>query len=127
MKNGFLKKGDIIAFCAVLTAGIALLLIFNFASKSGSYAEISVNGEIYETLDLNKDFRCEIKNESGKITNVAVVADGAVHMEYADCPDQICVKHAEISKSGSSIVCLPNRVVITVRSDESSQSDGVAR
>ncbi len=127
MKKGFLKKGDIVAFCAVLAAGLALLLIFNFASKSGDYAEVSVNGEVYATLDLNKDFRCEIKNKSGEITNVAVVANGAVHMEYADCPDQICVKHAEISKSGSSIVCLPNKVVITVCGDKSSQPDGVAR
>lgn len=48
-------------------------------------------------------------------------------MEYADCPDQICVKHAEISKSGSSIVCLPNKVVITVHGDKNSMPDGVAR
>ena len=73
MKKVFLKKGDAVAFCAVLAAGVALLL------------------------------------------------------EYADCPDQICVKHAEISKSGSSIVCLPNKVVITVHGDKNSMPDGVAR
>ncbi|UKI22542.1 MAG: NusG domain II-containing protein [Anaerotruncus sp.] len=105
MKKGFLKKGDAVAFCAVLAAGVALLLIFNFAAKSGSCAEISVNGEVCATLDLNKDSRFEIKNESGEITNIAVASGGKVHMEYADCPDQICVKHAEISKKAAAALC----------------------
>lgn len=73
MKKVFLKKGDAVAFCAVLAAGVALLLIFNFAAKAGSCAEISVNGEICATLDLNKDSRFEIKNESGEITNLSLI------------------------------------------------------
>ena len=35
----------------------------------------------------------------------------------ADCPDQICVHTAEISKDGGSIICLPNRIVLEIISE----------
>ena len=39
-------------------------------------------------------------------------------MTHADCPDQICVKTGSISRSGQSIVCAPNRVVVTVTGED---------
>ena len=36
----------------------------------------------------------------------------------ASCPDGICAAHKPISREGESIVCLPHRVVITVRTVE---------
>jgi len=35
-------------------------------------------------------------------------------MISADCPNQDCVLHKEISQSNESIVCLPHKVVVTV-------------
>ena len=40
------------------------------------------------------------------------VEPGAVSMERADCPDQICVRQCRITGSSHPIVCLPNRVEI---------------
>lgn len=127
MKKGIVKKGDVAVICALLAAGLVLLLIFNLAPNSGDYAEVSVNGKKQAVLSLDKNAEYEIKNENGNVINILAVQNGAVHMQYAACPDQICVNHAEISKSGSSIVCLPNKVVVTVHSNKTSEPDGVAR
>lgn len=35
-------------------------------------------------------------------------------MYDADCKDKICIKHGEINVAGQSIVCLPNKISITV-------------
>lgn len=45
-------------------------------------------------------------------------------MIYADCKDKICKNHKEISKSNESIICLPNKVEVTVISDKSEDVDG---
>ncbi|HBE87040.1 MAG TPA: hypothetical protein DDW53_19330, partial [Lachnoclostridium sp.] len=36
----------------------------------------------------------------------------------ASCPDKVCVRTGKIHRSGELIVCLPNRVVITIEGEE---------
>ena len=46
--------------------------------------------------------------------NRLVIKDGKAWVETASCPDGICAAHKPIHREGESIVCLPNKVVITV-------------
>ena len=46
-------------------------------------------------------------------------------MESADCPDQICVRQKAISKEGESIICLPNKVVVSIVGGEEKELDAV--
>ena len=46
-------------------------------------------------------------------------------MEEADCPDLLCVHQKAISKEGESIICLPNKVVVTIRGGEETELDAV--
>lgn len=48
-------------------------------------------------------------------------------MTSADCPDHLCVKQKAISKGGESIICLPNKVVVTVKSDMKSDIDSISK
>ena len=48
-------------------------------------------------------------------------------MKEASCPDQLCVDQNEIYFDKESIICLPNKVVITVVSDVESDVDGIVR
>ena len=48
-------------------------------------------------------------------------------MTKADCPDKLCVNQNAVSKNGESIICLPNKVVVTVDSSENSEFDAVAQ
>ena len=48
-------------------------------------------------------------------------------MSEANCHDQLCVKQGRINKVGQSIVCLPNRVVITVISGDKDSMDSVVK
>ena len=60
------------------------------------------------------------------MTNTLTIAERKADMTDADCPDLLCVHQKAISKDGETIVCLPNKVVVTVISSEKSDMDAVA-
>lgn len=43
-----------------------------------------------------------------------VVNEGKVKVIESTCKDKLCIKQGEISKVGESIVCLPNRISISI-------------
>lgn len=118
-----MKKNDLILAGTVLIFAV-LILIFQFVRNDGGkhLVEISVGGELFGTYDLTVSQTIEVGD-----TNRVVIEDGAARMEWADCPDQICVNHRAVSKNGESIICLPNQVVVTVVSSEGSELDAVAK
>ena len=97
-----------VVLIVLLLALIALSLYFALSPTTGEKVEIYVNGDLYDALPLSKDAKVMLEH----IT--VIVEDGSVHVEDADCRDKICEKRGSISKSGQTIVCLPNRVVIKV-------------
>ena len=79
-----------------------------------------MNGEVYGEYKLYENQEIFI-NE----TNVLILEDGIANMYEANCPDQICVDHASISKNGETIVCLPNKVVVTIKEAAAGELDAV--
>ena len=126
MKKKLLRKWDIILITAALLAAGVFLLCINVFSTAGEYAVVEVNGETVVQLSLAEDtvYDIEIENE---VTNTLKIENGEAKMISADCPDKICVKHRSISKNNESIICLPNKVIITIVSDAESDIDGVAK
>ncbi|MBE6740755.1 MAG: NusG domain II-containing protein [Ruminococcaceae bacterium] len=125
MKNLKLKKGDIIIAVCVLVAAALIFCAVYFLSPEGNTVKIEVDSKTLASfpLDENRTYNIE---KNGKTTNTVVIKDKKVSVSSADCPDKICVKHKEISKSGESIICLPNRVVVSIENEET-EVDGVAR
>ena len=118
-----MKKNDWFLAAGILAAA-AILLCFQIFRKTGDQAVVSitVDGVLYGTYSLDKDRTVEIND-----TNRLVISDGSARMEWADCPDQVCVNHREVSRDGESIICLPNQVVVSIESMEESDVDGIAQ
>lgn len=116
-------RNDVILIIALLlAAGIAFVYLFVFRGK-GNLVKITVDGELYGTYDLSSDISQDIRSgKNGQELNRFVISDGKVYMEHASCPDGICVSHRAIFRDGESIVCLPNRVVITVVTEDKTDS-----
>ena len=114
-----MKKNDgifaaAIFFVAVLTFGLQLLK----TTDEYSEVEIQVNGELYGRYRLEQDQEIDVNDK-----NKVLIKDRKVRMEDADCPDQICVNHRAIS----SIICLPNQTIVTIRGGEEPEVDEIAR
>ena len=81
----------------------------------GDMVEVRIDGELYGTYPLSQDKVIEIRTgEDDEHVNVVVIKDGRASVTEADCPDGICSAHKPVWREGESIVCLPNKVTVTV-------------
>ena len=120
------RKNDLI-FLIVIIIIIALLFVvraFSLKNKGGMI-KITLDNRTYGEYSLNKDRTIKIKKD-GNIVNIVKIKNDKACMVYADCPDKLCIKMGRIDKVGESIVCLPNRVVVTVISGKDNSLDSVA-
>ena len=119
-------RNDIILITAVILAAVIGLIYLNFFRSPGDSVTVTVDGEVYGvyslTVNITEDIYTGDNNEN---LNRLVIKDGKALMETATCPDGICVSHKSIFRDGESIVCLPNRVVITVTREGSTDGPDV--
>lgn len=126
MKNLGVKKWDIIILCALLCVAALIFCALNFFSSAGESVKIEVASKTVASLPLDKEAVYNVEID-GKITNTVEINNkGEVSVTYADCPDKICVNHRKISKSGESIICLPNKVIVSIEG-ENNEVDGEAK
>lgn len=113
-------------FIGVL-AGVCVIvfIVFSVMHRSqGSIIVITRNGELYGTYNLSQNQTIEIENTDHEVTNTLQIKDGVAKMIEADCPDKLCMHQKAISMSKENIVCLPNRIVVTVEADHNEGLDG---
>lgn len=118
-----MKKKDYIVIIGVLLVAVMIWTGFGQLWKSdGSIVEVTVDGEVLGTYRLDQDQTVQIQE-----TNVLVIQNGKADMTDANCPDRLCVHQKAISKSGENIVCLPNKVIVTIIGTEESAEDVVVQ
>lgn len=122
----FIKRKDTLLAIAVLILAFVCFIVFRLmngmdSNKDQAYLLITVNGDTYGKYSMAEDQQIKING-----TNTCEISSGTVKMTEADCPDQLCIHQKELSEPGSTIVCLPNRVVLSIISDKEPQIDSVA-
>ena len=92
-----------------MSVAVIIGLILIFISKSGKKVIIKEDNRVTYTLSLHTDKTVSLSGNTVEIKN------GRVDVINANCKNQICVKHKQISKKGESIVCLPNKVIVEIK------------
>jgi len=111
MKNFLTKhKLDIIVVGSLVLVALTLLLVFALTSNPGEYVEITVDGRLFGRYSLSDDAEIDIGG-----TNLLIIENGTAYMKEANCPNHTCVARGSISLSGQSIICLPNKIIVTVK------------
>ena len=115
-----MKKNDLfIVIFGILLCAVSILII-DLTRVNGDTVLITVNGKIHCEKPLEKN--CEIDING---SNTAVIENGEVYMKSADCKDRLCIHQGKIHDSSKKIICLPNKVVISVT--KKSETDSVVR
>lgn len=104
-----MKKNDLFLLIGVISVAISAALCLNFTSQKKDYAIIEKDGKELAVLPLDKDAEYDVGG-----SNKVAIKDGKAYMAYADCPDKLCIKQGAINKSGTPIVCLPNKVTVSI-------------
>ncbi len=120
-----LKKQDTILISGLLAGSLLLGTALALGRTEGSTVVVSVEGEQVAAFSLQEDTTYCIEGVNDG-HNDLVIQDGEVWLEDADCPDRLCVNQGSIRYAGESIICLPNKVSVTiVGTDDEQELDGV--
>lgn len=122
------KKKDIIIYLSVLLlfgAAFIITAVIRLNRPVGAFARVSVDGRIIADYALSRDLETVIEGYGGSLK--LVIKDGSVDVTDSTCPDKICVRHRPVTRTGESIICMPNRVVVEIISDDGApEIDGIS-
>lgn len=106
-----------------LVIALCLLGLAWQSHQEKAVAEIYLDGQLVRTVRF-ADLTAPTEIAVGDGNTLCADGEG-IWMKHADCPDQLCVKQGKLKGGNLSIVCLPNRVTVTLK-NASSGWDGVA-
>ncbi|MBC6695999.1 NusG domain II-containing protein [Terrisporobacter mayombei] len=109
-----MKRKDFILIGLVLIVIVVSFGVnFIINNKDSDYIEIYVDNKLYKTYSIYDEDEFRINTKDGY--NIVKIHDHGVEITEASCTDKVCVKSGFITKSSESIVCLPNKVNIKIK------------
>ena len=101
---------DIIVIASVLLISIVVVLVTQLTKVEGAYAEVTIDGTVVGKYSLSLDGVYTLNDG----TNVLTIKNGEAFMSYSQSPDHTCENTGKIKYVGQTIVCLPNRLTISI-------------
>ena len=113
---------------ALAVVALAVLLVFLLRPAEGGSltAVVTLDGVQvvqYQLDQLSQPVTLTVDEGAYPLTIRA--EEGRICIEHSDCPSQDCVRTGWISRPGQQIICLPNRLVISLSGTEPESFDAV--
>jgi hypothetical protein len=110
-----IRKLDLlIALLLIASSFISFRLIAD--SPAGETAHVEYQGRNYARWQLKT---AGIITDTIHTANGLIVVErnkGSIRILTAPCPDKVCVHTGKIMRSGEKIICVPNKLVISIGS-----------
>ena len=125
-----IRKGDyvVFTFICVLIVSLFFLSKTSFAVGEGGTITVEVENEVVMDIPMGETGEepqhITVPLEAGDAT--IEISEGKVRvlpMPQETCPLGICSQVGWIERAGEAIVCLPNRMVVTLHSEEEDPHD----
>ena len=104
---------DVLIVAALLLVSLALLLVMTLTREEGAAVVVEIDGQTVATYSLYQNGEYALNGG----TNVLVIENGQAYLNYSNCPDHTCEKTGKIQYVGQTIVCLPNRLTVTIKGE----------
>ena len=115
MKKG--KKELLLAAVILLIAAAGFFINYLNHRQPAVMAEVNVDGQVVASYDLHQNLETTIQGYNGG-TNHLVIQDGFLWIDEATCSDKVCIHQGKITMNGELVVCLPNRLIVTITEPE---------
>ena len=118
--------GDGIIAALVIAAAVVLLLLLRPASGDVLTATVLLDGAQVGQYDLSGVEQSFLLPLEGTAYPVVIeLQPGRVRVAESGCPSQDCVHTGWADSPGEQIICLPNRLVISLSGTDHPDFDGV--
>jgi len=111
-----MKRSDRITAVVILTAMALVVASWIVMHRTrGTVAVVRVDSKVVTTVDLTSR-EPQTLRITGVLGPLVIVADGkgSIRVTESTCPDQICVHTVPARSPGDQVICVPNRMVITI-------------
>lgn len=119
-----LRRGDMFIGIVILTI-VTLWFFWPAEDKPGRIAHVKVGNEVIMSINLSENGLYPVQGIPG--SGILEVKDGRIRMQEMSkeiCPNGICCRLTGwIESAYQSIVCLPNRIIVTLSSPEETDID----
>ena len=128
-KNSLLRPWDGIIVLILVVLSFAPVVVFSLNRTASPMQEavLSVDGQEIKTLDLSdksQSYTYRYEDKDGDY-NLIEIKEGRIRIKEANCGDQICVRRGWIDQSGETIVCLPHKLLIEIKSSDGGEPGSV--
>ena len=119
--------GDGLAALVVAAAAVILLIVLRPEGGNFLTASVVLEGETIATYDLSTLAGPVELEVDGAAYPLTVRAEpGRICIAESSCPGKDCVHTGWISRAGGQIICLPNRLVISLTGGASEDIDAIS-
>lgn len=143
--GGMIRPFDIIIVVALIILSFAPIAVFSYqqqqraeraeqvarkraaAKRHPTYtAVVSHNGQELKRVNLTalKTTRHYTYRDADGDYNTVTFKAGKVAITKANCSDQVCIRRGWISKPGQTIVCLPHKLLVEIKSSSGHVKSG---
>ena len=116
---------DALIVLCVAAAAVLLLIALRPAEGGRLTAEVALDGRVVARFELDRLDRPEKLELDAPYPLTVEVQPGRIRISESECPGGDCVHTGWISRAGSQMICLPNRLVIAVTGDAHQEFDAV--
>lgn len=122
----YFTKGDIILIVVLVILSVASIAGIRNFLNGGKHVVVEVDGRHVMELSVDSNVTETVKGPLGE--TVIVVENGTARITDSPCPHKYCIRMGSISRRSEIIVCVPNRVFLTIRGGGEEESfDGVTQ
>ncbi len=126
-----IRKGDYVVFAFVCVLIVSLFFVgkTSFAVGEGGFITVEIDNEKVMDIPIvptGKEDPTHITVTLDGGEAILEISDGKVRvlpMPHETCPLGICSQVGWIERAGEAIVCLPNRMVVTIHGGEEDPLD----
>ena len=118
-----LTKGDKILASSLILLSMLSFTILKAVSQPGQIAVIKVENLQNFSKNLNRDEKFSTSGHIGE-TSIEIV-DKAIRVVSSDCPQKLCVRQGSIKHTGEIIVCVPNKLTISIEGRRKNKFDAI--
>lgn len=111
------KHKHIIIYFAVLSVLVLCCFAVTKIKVKSPVAVIYSDNKPVKKVNLNIEDTFTVYSPKGGYNTISI-KDGGIYVESASCPDKVCVRQGSIKDGAAPIVCLPNKMIIRIESDE---------